>query len=258
MSGPDACTETTGKSVFIDATGMHYRELNSRLRELAQQGAEVLIVRGLMGQRYVGTSLQKRVRVVIEGVPGNDLGAFMDGPSIEVLGDAQDGCGNTMNSGTIVIHGSAGDILGHSMRGGKILVRGDVGYRVGIHMKEYGAVRPVIVIGGTAQHFLGEYMSGGALIVLGSQLGQGESHPSRYVGTGMHGGVIYLRGKVDMAYLGKEVGQAALTAEDEWLLQRSTQEYAQFFGADAESLLRTPFVKLVPLTKRPYGRLYAY
>jgi glutamate synthase domain-containing protein 3 len=244
-------------TICVDARGVPYRELNVQLKKLIDQGARSLVLKGIMGQRYIGTNLQQQVRLVIEGVPGNDLGAFMDGPAIEVLGDAQDGCGNTMNSGSIVIHGSAGDILGHSMRGGKILVRDNVGYRVGIHMKEYGAVRPVIVIGGTAQHFLGEYMAGGVLIVLGLNLKPGEYHPSHFVGTGMHGGVIYLRGQVDTVHLGKEVGQVALTPDDEWLLRKHIQEYTAHFGGDAEEI-QGPFVKLAPLTKRPYGRLYAY
>ncbi len=71
------------------------------------------------------------------GTPGNDLGAFMNGPKVTVYGNAQDGCGNTMNEGEIVIHGHAGDVTGHSMRGGRIFVKDYVGYRVGIHMKEY-------------------------------------------------------------------------------------------------------------------------
>ena len=74
----------------------------------------------------------------------------MDGPKIIVHGNGQDGIGNTMNSGTIIIHGDAGDILGHSMRGGQIFVKGDVGYRVGIHMKEYKDLVPVVVVGGAA------------------------------------------------------------------------------------------------------------
>ena len=53
------------------------------------------------------------------------------------------------------------------MRSGKIFIKGDVGYRVGIHMKAYENLYPVIIIGGTAQDFLGEYMAGGLLIVLG-------------------------------------------------------------------------------------------
>ncbi len=253
-----AASGSEGTTIHVDARGVPYRELNARLRELVQQGAEEIILHGVMGQRYLGTNVRRKVRITIDGIPGNDLGAFMDGPEIQVLGNAQDGCGNTMNSGRITIHGSAGDIVGHSMRGGKILVRDNAGYRVGIHMKEYGAVRPTIVIGGTAQHFMGEYMAGGVLVVLGRRLGADQPHPSHLVGTGMHGGVIYLRGKVDTSLLGKEVGQAPLEPEDDWLLQQLIWEYASTFQVPAEPLLSRPFAKLVPLTKRPYGRLYAY
>ena len=62
---------------------------------------------------------------------------FMDGPTLEVFGNAQDGVGNTMNAGTVIVHGDAGDVLGYGMRGGKVFIKGDVGYRVGIHMKAY-------------------------------------------------------------------------------------------------------------------------
>ncbi|MBC7235711.1 MAG: hypothetical protein H5T69_07695 [Chloroflexi bacterium] len=252
---PSAC-------VTLDVQGMPYREVNHRLWELAESGIETIVLRGVNGQRYLGTNLRKRVRVLIDGVPGNDLGAFMDGPRIEVFNNAQDGCGNTMNNGTIIIHGSAGDILGHSMRGGKIFVRDNVGYRVGIHMKEYGDTRPVIVIGGTAQHFLGEYMAGGILVVLGANLEPGEMHPSHYVGTGMHGGVIYIRGPVKRSLLGKEIGIRHPEEVDMTLLSNLVGEYAAHFHTDADDLLAPPvgseWIKLLPLTKRPYGRLYAY
>jgi glutamate synthase domain-containing protein 3 len=114
------------------------------------------------------------------------------------------------------------------------------------------------VIGGTAQHFLGEYMAGGVLIVLGLQLEADERHPSRYVGTGMHGGVIYVRGRVDERFLGKEVGLVPLDSEDKALLENYVGEYAEHFGMDVKQLMAGSFIKLVPKTRRPYGRLYAY
>jgi glutamate synthase domain-containing protein 3 len=253
-----AVPPTLAGEVVVDCLGRHYREVNHELRGLVEQGVESLRLINVAGQRYLGTNLQRPVRITIEGVPGNDLGAFMDGPRIQVLGDAQDGCGNTMNSGVLAIHGSAGDIIGHSMRGGSIYIRDNVGYRVGIHMKEYGAAQPVIVIGGTAQHFLGEYMAGGVLIVLGRRLPLDREHPSRYIGAGMHGGVIYIAGKVNEAFLGKEVGMLPLSDADRAVLQKHVGEYARAFGLEAEPLLARPFAKLYPKTVRPYGRLYAY
>ena len=257
-SGLASTGETPVQTTTVDAQGIPYRELNAHLRALVEGGSRRIVVQRVLGQRYLGTNLQRPVRIVVEGIPGNDLGAFMDGPHIEVLGSAQDGCGNTMNSGKIIIHGSAGDIVGHSMRGGSILVRDNVGYRVGIHMKEYESVRPVIVIGGTAQHFLGEYMAGGVLIVLGRGHEPDILHPSHYVGTGMHGGVIYMRGRVVSDFMGREVGQAPIEQADTWLLRQYVGEYVECFGGDLDALLEIPFTKLIPLTKRPYGRLYAY
>ncbi len=244
--------------VKIDASGVFHRELNTRLRELVTNGTQKIELSNLYGQRYIGTDLNKPVEIEIFGTPGNDLGAFMNGPRIVIRGNAQDGCGNTMNEGEIVVHGHAGDILGFSARGGKIFVREDVGYRAGIHMKEYGDKKPVVIIGGTAQDFLGEYMAGGVLIVLGLNLNDGERHRANFIGTGMHGGVIYLRGEVEDYQLGKEVGVAQLEEKDYQILRKFVGEFASHFGYDVEEILRHRFIKLFPLWLRPYGRLYTH
>jgi len=167
------------------------------------------------------------------------------------------GCGNTMDDGQIVIHGRAGDILGLSVRGGKIFVKDDVGYRAGIHMKEYKDRRPVIVIGGTAQDFLAEYMAGGTLIVLGLNM-DGNTHNASYIGTGMHGGVIYIRGSVQEHQLGKEVGVTGIDEEDYRVLTQHVGEFSGLFGYQAETILHHPFIKLFPQSLRPYGKLYTY
>ena len=244
--------------VKIDAGGVYYKELNANLRELVTDSVRRIILRNVHGQRYIGTDLDKPVVIEIFGTPGNDLGAFMNGQKIIVHGNAQDGCGNTMNEGEIIIHGHAGDIIGLSARGGKIFVREDVGYRAGIHMKEYEGRKPALVVGGTAQDFVGEYMAGGVLILLGLNLKKGEHHKANFIGTGMHGGVIYLRGNVEEHQLGKEVGVAGLEEADQKVLKELVGEFAAHFGYDAEKILNHQFVKLFPRWLRPYGRLYAY
>jgi glutamate synthase domain-containing protein 3 len=244
--------------VKMDASGVFYRDINARLRHAVSNGTQKIELRNVYGQRYIGTDLGKPVEIEIFGTPGNDLGAFMDGPIIIVHGNAQDGCGNTMNEGEIIVHGHAGDIIGLSARGGKIFVREDVGYRAGIHMKEYQDKKPVLVIGGTAQDFIGEYMAGGILVLLGLNLGEGEPHRARFIGTGMHGGVIYLRGNVEDYQLGKEVGVAKLEENDYQVLRQLVREFAAHFGYQAEEILEHKFTKLFPRWLRPYGRLYAY
>ncbi len=242
----------------IDATDVQYRELNTRLRNAVVSGTQKMVIRNVHGQRYIGTNLGKPVEVEIHGMPGNELGAFMDGPRIIVHGNAQDGCGNAMSNGEIVIHGHAGDILGLSARGGKIFVREDVGYRAGIHMKEFKEKKPIVVIGGTAQDFLAEYMAGGILILLGLMLKGDQSHAANFIGTGMHGGVIYLRGSVEDHQLGKEVGRADLDEKDLHELRGYVTEFAGHFGYNADEILSQNFTKLSPLHLRLNGTPYAY
>ncbi len=193
--------------------------------------------------------------IEVHGTPGNDLGAFMKGPSIIVYGNAQDGCGNTMDDGKIVIHGHAGDIVGYSMRGGSIFIRDDVGYRVGIHMKEYKEKKPIIVVGGTAQDFLGEYMAGGVLVVLGLTLGRDAIHDARFVGTGMHGGNMYIRGKVKNPT--KDIKIVGLDTKDIQLLQGLVGEFCDYFGFNLDEVMAQKFCKIIPLSERPYAKLYA-
>ena len=247
-----------GQVVKIDASGLFYRQLNAHLKELVANNVGKVELRNVYGQRYIGTDLNKPVDIEIFGVPGNDLGAFMNGPRITVYGNAQDGCGNTMNDGKIIVHGHAGDIIGLSARGGKIFVRDGVGYRAGIHMKEYRDKKPVLVIGGSAQDFLGEYMAGGILILLGLNLAKGEHLKANFIGTGMHGGVIYLKGSVKDYQLGREVGVTELEEKDHQILREFVGEFASHFDYDAEEILKHKFTKLFPRWLRPYGRLYAY
>jgi glutamate synthase domain-containing protein 3 len=244
------------KGAEIDASGVYYRNLNNLLRNLDGNGIEKIKICNIYGQRYIGTDLEGQVSIDIHGTPGNDLGAFMRGPKITVYGNVQDGCGNTMDQGQIIVHGRAGDLVGHSMRGGKIFIRDDAGYRVGIHMKEYLNKRPSIVIGGTAQDFLGEYMAGGVLVVLGLNQREDKCHNARFVGTGMHGGTMYIRGKVRS--LGKEVEVVDLEKDDRRLLRSLVNEFCSHFKYNAGKILDYKFRKLIPVSHRPYGDLYAY
>ncbi len=250
--------QDTERRTLVDASGLSQRELNERLRELVASGERRIELRNVFGQRYLGTSLSGPVELDVFGTPGNDLGAFMEGPRITVHGNAQDGCGNTMNDGQIVVHGRAGDVLALSARGGKIFVRDSVGYRADIHMKEYQGRRPLVVVGGSAQDFAGEYMAGGVLVLLGLDLREGEGHRARFVGTGMHGGVIYLRGTIEEHQLGREVGVAEPDEKDRALLRELITAFAAHFGRDADEILAGRFLKLWPLRLRPYGTLYAY
>ncbi|MBS7614442.1 hypothetical protein KEJ18_01715 [Candidatus Bathyarchaeota archaeon] len=239
----------------VDASGLHYRDLNTLLRALGNNGAKKIEVHGVYGQRYIGTGIDKKIDIELFGTPGNDLGAFMSGPRIVVHGNAQDCCGNTMDDGIIVVHGHVGDIAGYSMRGGKLFIQDDVGYRVGIHMKEYLDKRPVLVVGGTPGDFLGEYMAGGVILVLGLN-SENKKFRARYVGTGMHGGVIFVRGEMYNLVSGVEALEA--NEEDMRFVDGLVREFCFYFGLDVNEVLDGKFTKITPINKRPYENLYAY
>ncbi len=242
----------------IDAKGMHYKELNELINQAVTSGRKDIVLDNVNGQRYIGTALSGNIRISINGVPGNDLAAFMDGPTLIVNSNAQDGIGNTMNAGKIIVNGDAGDIVGHSMRGGKIFLRGNVGYRVGIHMKAYRDLYPVVIAGGCAGDFLGEYMAGGLIIVLGMSSEDGVSITGNYVGTGMHGGTIYIRGRIEEYQLGREVKAAELDKRGFREIEGYLREYCDDFSLNFRSIVKKGFIKLIPHSTRPYGRLYAY
>ena len=241
----------------FSARGLSYDAVNRAIGDLAARGYRSIDVQDVLGHRYIGTAIRQPVTIDLHGTPGEDLGAFMDGPTVRVFGNAQNALGNTMNAGRIIVYGSAGDILGHSMRGGQIWVRGNVGYRVGIHMKASGQDGPVIVVGGNAGDFLGEYMAGGILIILGLDGGSPDRLAGNWLGTGMHGGVVYIRGRVPAYRLGLGAGESECDEGDAEVLRRCLAPYCDEFRLDLAELLAGDYTRLTPLTYRPYRRLYA-
>lgn len=254
--------------VEVNAQDLTYRELNLLLRVVCDEGATHLVLKNVNGQRYIATDLPP-VKIDIEGCAGNDLGAFMNGCEIVVSSNCQDAVGNTMNAGSIIVHGHSSDIAGFAMRGGKIYIRDNSGYRCGIHMKEYKDKIPVLVVGGVAHDFLGEYMAGGVLVLLNRPTAQGltvsgeapsDLIPSHHIGTGMHGGVIYLRGKVEAYQLGAEVAPVEFTDKDITTLHSEIDEYCNHFDvsdSERQELKDSEYVKLIPVSHRPYGKMYA-
>lgn len=252
------------KEITLDAKNLEYRELNEKIHELLEKNPDLekIILKNVLGQRFIGCGIQrKNLTIEIYGIPGGDLGMFMSGPTIIVHGNADHAPGNTMDDGKIIIHGSGGDVTGHSMRGGKVFVRDNVGYRSGIHMKEYKEKFPILIIGGTAKDFLGEYMAGGILIVLnidseGNDLGKIKG---RMIGTGIHGGSIYIRGQIDESQLGVAADIKEFTEEDMKKISPYIEEFCNEFNygeSIKNKLINSKYTKIAPISKRPFKKLY--
>ncbi len=207
-----------------------------------------------LGRRYIGCGAETG-KIELHEVPGNALGAYLDGGEIELFCNAQDATGDTMNDGEIAVHGSVGDATGYAMRGGAIYVRDNAGYRCGIHMKEYREKVPKIVIGGCCGSFLGEYQAGGVLLVLG--IGCEDRPPvGNFCGTGMHGGRIYLRTEHLPPDLPAQVAVRDAGPEDMACVAPLVERYCGKFGADREKLLASHYYVLTPNTSNPYRQLY--
>lgn len=237
--------------MLLDARNLEHKTLNQKVR--GATGAEVSIT-GCCGQRFIAAGMKGR-HITIEGVPGNALGAYLDGATIEVYSNAQDAVGDTMNDGTIIIHGNIGDAAGYAMRGGKIYIKGDAGYRAGIHMKEYKEKVPVMVIGGSAGSFLGEYQAGGVIIVLGMGA-RNRKIVGNFPCTGMHGGKIFLRGSVEGIVFPENVCVRPAAPSDMENLQQELAHYCNVFGYDLKEILNAPFTLVTPDSKNPYQQMY--
>ncbi|HAX61534.1 MAG TPA: hypothetical protein DCX95_03100 [Elusimicrobia bacterium] len=252
--------------MIINSQNLTHKKLNEKIRSAVKSGVNRIELENVNGQRYIASGLKANVKIEIHGIAGNDLGSFMSGPEINVLGNAQDCVANTMDAGKISVHGSVGDILGYGMRGGKVFIKEDAGYRAGIHIKSYFAkgesasggkeMVPVIVIGGSVRDFFAEYMAGGIMILLG--LSGDKNIAGNFIGTGMHGGTIYIRGKIAKSQLGREVEFVKLDKSDDEIIKKYVSEFCGAFNLDRKKILREKFVKLKAIYHRPYGTIYAY
>jgi len=236
--------------MVLDVKDLQYNEINEQLRA----GSDDIQITGCCGQRFIAAGFSDK-KIDISGIPGNALGAYLNGATINVNGNAQDAVGDTMNAGKIIIHGSIGDAAGYAMRGGEIYVQGDAGYRAGIHMKEYKEKRPVIVIGGKCGSFLGEYQAGGIIIVLGLSDDEREI-VSNFPCTGMHGGVLYLRSDAKNIDFPSNVSAAEASAEDLDAVKGYITEFCGLFGYNTDEILNATFTKVVPDSKNPYKQMY--
>lgn len=234
----------------VNTKPMGFKAINGALREAGKS----VTLTDVIGQRFIATGMSDKT-VTISGVPGNALGAYLNGGKIIVRGNAQDAVGDTMNAGEIIIHGNTGDAAGYAMRGGSIYVKGNAGYRAGIHMKAYKEKIPVMVIGGNAGSFLGEYQAGGVIVVLGLH-GKSKRIVGNFPCTGMHGGKMILRSDCGGIDFPDQVSAKPAAQEELKEIKKYVAKYCRLFGDNPDSILNSPFTVVTPNSKNPYKQLY--
>ncbi len=247
---PSSSDPSSAPTEHVTLGALHFKEANEQVRQALDRTDDV-VLEDVRAQRYLGCALPAGKRLEIHGTPGNDLACFMDGGTVEVLGNAQDQVGNTMNDGEVIVHGRCGDAAGYAMRGGRVFIRDGCGWRAGIHMKAYDARQPVVVVGKDAGSFLGEYMAGGVFVVLGET--------GDYLARGMHGGVIYLRRPPRAGALSDEVVLSRVDDADLAVLGPLLAEYDRLFASELGYRVSEEapgFLRVAPASSRPYASMY--
>ena len=116
-----------------------------------------------------------------------------------------------------------------------------------------------MVCGGKARDFFGEYMAGGLLVLLGmnSQFeGPLVGRLPRHRHARRRRSTCAARSSRGSA--ARSVGIFAADEEDMAELTPVLEDYCEALGMDLDEVLSVPFTKLVPVSHRPYGKLYTY
>ena len=93
-------------------------------------------------------------------------------------------------------------------------------------------------------------------MVLGLGVQGNQRCVARFVGTGMHGGVMYTRG--DMFKVSEGVKVAKAGKRDMRNIEGLVQEFCGYFGNDTAMVMGEQFYKITPMSKRPYEKLYSH
>jgi hypothetical protein len=72
----------------------------------------------------------------------------------------------------------------------------------------------------------------------------------------MHGGVIYERGEILQPVAGTKT--VPVGKRDMQVIERLVKEYCDRFGGDPKTILAGKFMKILPLSKRPYAKLFSH
>lgn len=197
------------KRTEIDADEMTSTEVNTKCRELMEEGYGTIVIKNPRGKHSLGVGILSRLNLIFEGSLGYFATGLIDGPNVRINGRVGWSCAENMMSGTVMIEKNAGSTFGAAMRGGDLVCRGSVGSRTGIDQKG-----GTIIVGGDTGALSGFMMQRGRMIVCGNA--------GKNLGDSMYDGTIYIGGEIKS--LGVDAVPAELTDLDRaWLTRKLTQ-----------------------------------
>jgi len=208
---PDGLDVDFNKRAEFDAKEMEgAREINSKIRELMEQGYGTIVVKNPMAKHALGVGILNRLNLYFEGSLGYFGVGLIDGPNIRISGRVGWSCAENMMAGTVIIEKNAGSLFGAAIRGGDLVCKGHVGARTGIDQKG-----GTIVVGGDTGAFSGFMMQRGRMVVCGNA--------GHNLGDSMYDGTIFVGGEVKS--LGVDCVPAELTDLDRQWLKRKLGMY---------------------------------
>jgi methylamine---glutamate N-methyltransferase subunit B len=207
---PNAFDVDYNKRIEIDTADMPARAVNTRIRELMQDGYGTIVLKNPGAKHSIAVGILNRLNLIIDGSLGYFGCGLIDGPNVRIAGRVGWSCAENMMSGTILIEKNAGSQFGAAIRGGDLVCRGNVGSRTGIDMKG-----GTILVGGDTGAFTGFMMQRGRMVICGNA--------GKNLGDSMYDGTIYIGG--EPASLGVDAVWGEMTDLDRAWLERKLRMY---------------------------------
>ncbi|NOX37835.1 MAG: FAD-binding protein [Calditrichaeota bacterium] len=161
------------QTLLIDASGFAaegtdpQRSLAAFLSLAYDRGWRRFILYRVNGQRLISTAVMGQgdtddVEMDVYGIPGEYFGAFMQGGTIRLHGNAQNFCAMTMHHGNLYVFGNAGKVCGYASKGGSVFILGDIVDRAWTNSVNDPRCQELKVhILGSASKYCGESLMGG-------------------------------------------------------------------------------------------------
>ncbi|MEE4310989.1 MAG: glutamate synthase-related protein [candidate division KSB1 bacterium] len=171
--------------------------LASFLKNAHAKGWRDFILYRVRGQRLISPAVMGRVNtddvtMDVFGAAGEYFGAFMQGGTVRLHGNAQNFCAMCMHHGNLYIFGNAGKVCGYASKGGKVFIMGDVVDRGWTNSVNDSRCQDLeVCILGSATKYAGESLMGGQFFFGGLHFdshGRLKFNERPYLGTKMLGG----------------------------------------------------------------------
>lgn len=168
-----AVPEPQQQTLLIDASGFEAEGIDPRfslaalLGEAYNRGWRKFILYRVNGQRLISTAVMGKtdtddVEMEVYGTPGEYFGAFMQGGTIRLHGNAQNFTAMCMHHGNLEIFGNAGKVCGYASKGGRVFILGDIVDRAWTNSVNDPRCQDLqIHILGSASKYCGESLMGG-------------------------------------------------------------------------------------------------